>query len=105
MKKLLLALSVCICMLCACGAKEQPEQPASPTATPTEVPKSPLEIVRETLEKEDVLCGVAFLSYFEGEYLDAMAEWERAGLFETYPFLSLKDGSLAVGEGITNIGQ
>ena len=52
-----------------------------------EIPKSSLEILRKTLEKEDAFCGVAFLSYFEGGYSEVRTEWEAIGLFETYPLL------------------
>lgn len=60
-----------------------------PTPTPTVAPpKSSLDILRETLVAENSLCGVAFLSYFEGEYAEVMAEWEKNGTAEKYPFLS-----------------
>ncbi len=52
-----------------------------------EVPKSSLKILRETLEQEDAVCGVAFFSYSEGEYSEVKTEWENSGLCETYPFL------------------
>ncbi|MBQ8632436.1 MAG: hypothetical protein IJ420_02395 [Lachnospiraceae bacterium] len=52
-----------------------------------ETPKSSLKILRETLEQEGAVCGVAFLGYLEGEYTEVLAEWENSGLCETYPFL------------------
>jgi len=52
-----------------------------------ETPKSSLKILRETLEQEGAVCGVAFLGYLEGEYTEVLAEWEKTGIIEKYPFL------------------
>ncbi len=83
---------------------ETPMPTSTPTETPiptkAEVPKSSLDILREKVAGEEALCGVAFLGYFEGEYAEVTAEWEKAGIYEAYPFLAeVSDGQVILSGG------
>lgn len=83
---------------------ETPMPTSTPTETPiptkAEVPKSSLDILREKVAGEEALCGVAFLGYFEGEYAEVTSEWEKAGIYEAYPFLAeVSDGQVILSGG------